>query len=232
MWMNDLAVVTLIFGNLMYSVHKSKSGKESSEETADRDKERIGDDIRQFLSNDHRSRNTSDLAPDSHVPNALPMKTDRTPNGKPKKLPPVSSLSMPSGADFSRGSSQKSVSFNENVSISEFPVVDPVEHSQTLKDTRFGTIKIKDAPLAPSQRPSDRFTEATILQWPMANENTSRESSKRKDAVDTRPNLPIRIIEDPGNNNSLECSGRVSLDSHLTGPKSVVSSRPFSILVR
>jgi hypothetical protein len=187
-WMNDLAVVTLIFGNLMYSVHMSSRARSSS---SDEEKAKLGVAIQQYMStsarnNQHQHSKVShdvishhgmvgvepvpeeerqlqeliedddDDAPTAsrNTPPAPLPQTSLNPRTRPTC---ISSISMLSGSQGVRNTSTRSVSFDENVTVSEIPSISSEREEQRThgSEKRFAAEKLESAPLKPNRFPYD-----------------------------------------------------------------------------
>ena len=149
-WMNDLAVVTLIFGNLMQSVHfTTKTG--GTNYPSEQGGERGGT----TLDSKPPARNDDNILDANEDQTVAPtFCTNKEPHPRT-----VSSLSL-----TSRRLSVKSVTFNENVSISEIPLGDHSgkQNLPSAKD-RFAATKGECAPLKPNRTSTDKGAHALSL---------------------------------------------------------------------
>lgn len=178
-WMNDLAVVTLIFGNLMYSVHYPVKQQTSmtSEEFLEPERIESEADAPQDASNS--TPPPSSGHDDQIMGLARGEKPMRAPTAHTRPLLGVSSLSTPSAA-FSQRSSVKSVSFSENVSISEIPFNGYEDQNDDAVD-RFAATKGENAPLKPIRSLIDNVYIAQ-----------SQSAETRRLSLDSSPNIPKR----------------------------------------
>ena len=204
-WMNDLVVVSLIFGNIMYSVHVgSKSASGSIEE----DKAQIEAAVRRY----HHSSNPATGNPHTKAAattgpaqvsslssTAAPPKISTTCSSSLGPLRPLSSLSMESG------SNRKSVSFSDNIMLSEIPVRE-CHNNINVGSQRFVTEGTQGAPLKPRRS----FADDVMLQ----------PDGQSPFTADTSPASTPR---------SLRSCRRLSLDSCIPSNRIVeASSRRYS----
>ncbi|CAB9525835.1 acid type B receptor subunit 2 [Seminavis robusta] len=177
-WMNDIVVLSLIFGNMMYSVYTTaKNGGGST----DGSKAEIGLAVRRYSSGrspsiasrgiPQNSPKNADPAAESSITDASIAKSkpaDNNPQTMPPKSPRpprISSLSLESesahaGSDGPPTLPQpeppkkRSVSFSDNVTVSEIPMSE-YEYEEDDGSQRFATKVIQGAPLKPRRPSSD-----------------------------------------------------------------------------
>jgi hypothetical protein len=186
-WMNDLVVVTLIFGNLMQSVHFPDKQVEHTPSEGDFFE---GDTVSkldvaalQYKSNSPQLGDRGDTSPDTESRKISPKTPIRPP------VFGVSSLSYPSSVLSQQSSSKpvsctlKSVSFNENVSVSEIPLSEYEFINDGAAGDRFAAIaKVEKAPLKPSRFAVD--TPGSVAEPPT--------NVKRRPSWDSIPSMPKR----------------------------------------
>jgi uncharacterized protein (DUF3820 family) len=212
-WMNDLAVVTLIFGNLMHSVHVSSKAKNSRPEE---EKTKLGVAIRQYLSSSARNNQHPKIPRDvvSHdvgggeqvhtIPEEMISDNDLTattqlPSSQNVRRPPCisSSISMTSVSPTSRNvPSTRFVSFNESATISEIPSIHSEREEQRTQgsERRFSTETLEAAPLKPSRFPHDAvMVQPTRQPWYWKQENKDGE-------------IPSPLNDSPHGRHSMESS--------------------------
>ena len=150
-WMNNLVVVTLIFGNLMYSVHFPSKQDEnaSSEKFARHEDTSWGVTEIQYC-----PKPPSPVDPEKVLSDTAEDQIDNTAKSSFNKpfRPGLSSLSLQSDL-FSQGSSFKCVSFNDNISISEIPssAYEEEHLNHLIANDRFAATKCEKAPLKPAR---------------------------------------------------------------------------------